>query len=163
VTKPAPDPQRAGPDGLWALPALLLIDVGRECQQRLRTALAAQDLKPRQVFILDVLNQDGPVGQRELGEVLGVDHSLLVTLLNPLDRAGLIERQRSEEDRRRHHVLITPTGKRKLAKVLATVKQVQAEFLAPLDDRSQDDLRQMLQAVRSQYSRGLEPDSSCES
>lgn len=154
--------QRARPVGPRPLPALLLIDVGRECQRRVRAALAAQDLKPRQVYILDVLAQYGPVGQRELGDMLDVDHSLLVTLLNPLDRAGLIERQRSEQDRRRHHVLITPAGECLLTQALSTIEQVQRDFLTPLDDRSQAELQRMLQTVRSEYSRGLDP-NGCES
>jgi MarR family transcriptional regulator, lower aerobic nicotinate degradation pathway regulator len=130
--------------------------------RRVRAALAAQDLKPRQVYILDVLAQHGPVGQRELGDMLDVDHSVLVTLLNPLDRAGLLERQRSEQDRRRHHVLITPAGRRLLEQAMSTVERVQADFLRPLDDRSQVRLQHMLETLRSEYSRGLNPDE-CES
>jgi DNA-binding MarR family transcriptional regulator len=162
MTEPTAHRQRSGPVAPRPLPALLLIDVGRECQRRARAALAAQNLKPRQVYILDVLAQHGPVGQRELGEMLDVDHSLLVTLLNPLERNGLIERQRSEHDRRRHHVLITPAGQRLLEQAMSTVEQVQADFLKPLDDRSQVRLQQMLQTLRSEYSRGLDPDA-CDS
>ena len=162
MTEPTAHRQQAGPVAPRPLPALLLIDVGRECQRRARAALAAQNLKPRQVYILDVLAQHGPVGQRELGDMLDVDHSLLVTMLNPLEHDGLIERQRSEQDRRRHHVLITPAGQRLLERAMATVEEVQAEFLAPLDERSRGELQHMLQLLRSQYSRGLDPDA-CDS
>ena len=43
-------------------------------------------------------------GQRELGEVMETDPSILVTLLNPLEAEGLLSRQRAEHDRRRHLV-----------------------------------------------------------
>jgi DNA-binding MarR family transcriptional regulator len=159
MTEPTAHRQHAGPVAPRPLPALLLIDVGRECQRRARAALAALDnLKPRQVYVLDVLAQYGPVGQRELGEMLDVDHSLLVTLLNPLETDGLIERRRSEQDRRRHHVLITPAGRRLLEQAMATTEQVQEEFLAPLDERSRGELQRMLELLRSTYSHGLGPD-----
>ena len=148
------------------LTALLLIGVGRECERRVRAALAARGLKPRQVYILDVLERLGPVGQRELGEMLNIDHSLLVTELNPLEADGLVERRRSDEDRRRHRVLITGDGKRLLKKGLTTIEAVQAEFLRPLDEPSEASLQQMLELVRSQFVQGLEPrvgasDNSC--
>jgi MarR family transcriptional regulator, lower aerobic nicotinate degradation pathway regulator len=139
------------------LTALLLIGVGRECERRVRAALAARDLKPRQVYVLDVLERLGPVGQRELGEMLDVDHSLLVTELNPLEAGKLIERRRSDEDRRRHLVLITGAGKRLLKQALKTIETVQSELLAELDADAATELQRTLEIVRSGFSQGLEP------
>ncbi|HYM81594.1 MAG TPA: MarR family winged helix-turn-helix transcriptional regulator, partial [Candidatus Limnocylindria bacterium] len=48
--------------------------------------------------------------QRELGETMAIDHSILVTMLNPLEADGLIERKRSGTDRRRHVVTVTPAA-----------------------------------------------------
>ena len=73
----------------------LLALVGQEAMRLLRDALTAHDLKPRQFQILDLLADRGPIGQRELGEVMAIDHSILVTMLNPLEADGLIERKRS--------------------------------------------------------------------
>jgi DNA-binding MarR family transcriptional regulator len=139
------------------LTALLLIGVGRECERRVRTALAARGLKPRQVYVLDVLERLGPVGQRELGEMLDVDHSLLVTELNPLEADKLIERRRSEQDRRRHQVRITPAGKRLLKQALKTIETVQVEFLEALDADAEAQLQAALETVRSGFARGLDP------
>jgi DNA-binding MarR family transcriptional regulator len=141
------------------LTALLLIGVGRECERRVRAALAARDLKPRHVYVLDVLEREGPVGQRELGEMLDVDHSLLVTVLNPLESEGFIERRRSDQDRRRHHVLITTAGRRLLKQALSTIESVQADFLQSLDKTSEEELRQALETVRSGFVQGLGSDN----
>lgn len=140
-----------------SLTALLLIGVGRECERRVRAALAARGLKPRQVYVLDVLERLGPVGQRELGEMLDVDHSLLVTELNPLEADKLIERRRSDQDRRRHQVLITSAGKRLLRQALKTIEAVQAEFLRDLDEDAETDLQRALETIRSGFARGLDP------
>src|SRR4051794_32797083 len=74
---------------------------GQDALRRLRDALTEHGLKPRQFQVLDVLADRGPVGQRELGELMAIDHSILVTLLNPLETEALIERRRSGSDRRR--------------------------------------------------------------
>jgi DNA-binding MarR family transcriptional regulator len=145
------------PSGARPLTALLLIGIGRECERRVRGALAHRGLKPQQVYILDVLSQQGPIGQRELGEMLDVDHSLLVTQLNPLEADGLIERVRNDEDRRRHHVLITAAGQKVLDEALSTIESVQTELLQPLGEGAGKDLERLLQTVRSGFVRGFAP------
>jgi DNA-binding MarR family transcriptional regulator len=50
----------------------------------------------------------GPMGQRELGETMGTDPSILVTMLKPLEESGFVTRRRDTADRRRHIVLLTP-------------------------------------------------------
>ena len=57
----------------------LLALLGQEAMRRLRDALTTHDLKPRQFQILDLLADRGPIGQRELGETMAIDHSILVT------------------------------------------------------------------------------------
>ncbi|MEV4510031.1 MarR family transcriptional regulator [Dactylosporangium sp. NPDC049525] len=63
----------------------------------------------RSVFTLTHL-ADGPVNQQALIDLLGVDPSTLVAVLNELEGLGLASRQRDTADRRRHIVTITPKG-----------------------------------------------------
>ena len=58
--------------------------------------------------------------------------------------SDLIERQRDKADRRRHLVVLTPDGKKALAKLRALTKQLDDEFLAPLDDAERDELHALL-------------------
>jgi len=81
--------------------------------RRLRDALTAQDLKPRQFQFLGLLHDDGTLGQRELGETMGVDPNVLVTLLNPLEAYGFVSRERDPADRR-HVVTFAAAGRRHL-------------------------------------------------
>jgi DNA-binding MarR family transcriptional regulator len=71
-------------------PGLLLALLGQLAMRRLRDALTAHDLKPRQFQLLGLLHDHGAMGQRELGETMGVDPSILVTLLNPLEADGFV-------------------------------------------------------------------------
>jgi DNA-binding MarR family transcriptional regulator len=56
----------------------------------------------------------------------------------------LIERRRDPKDRRRHLVNLTADGKRQLARFRSMVKQMEEEFLAPLDDESRATLHDLL-------------------
>src|SRR4051794_10914148 len=95
-------------------PGLLLALLGQDAMRRLRDAHTAHDLMPRQFQLLGLLDDDGPMGQRELGQAMATAPSILVTLLNPLEADGLVARPRDPADRRRHVVTLTDTGRRRL-------------------------------------------------
>jgi DNA-binding MarR family transcriptional regulator len=126
----------------------LLALLGQDAMRRLRDALTAHDLKPRQFQILDLLADNGPIGQRELGETMAIDHSILVTMLNPLEADGLIERKRSGTDRRRHVVTVTPAGKRHLAKAAQAQREAEDALFAGLTEQQREQLRELLIALR---------------
>jgi DNA-binding MarR family transcriptional regulator len=126
----------------------LLALLGQEAMRQLRDALTTHDLKPRQFQILDLLADHGPIGQRELGETMAIDHSILVTMLNPLEADGMIERKRSDTDRRRHVVTVTQAGKRRLAKAAQAQREAEDALFAGLTEQQRDQLQELLIALR---------------
>ncbi|SCX40389.1 DNA-binding transcriptional regulator, MarR family [Klenkia marina] len=74
-------------------------------------ALVAHGLRVRQYSVL-VLACDAAEGvtQRELADVLGLDPSQVVLLVDELTGRGLVERRPSEADRRTRLVLATDAG-----------------------------------------------------
>ena len=126
----------------------LLALLGQETMRRLRDALTAHDLKPRQFQILDLLVDRGPIGQRELGDIMTIHHSILVTMLNPLEADGLIERKRSGTDRRRHDVSVTPAGKRRLISAARAQREAEDVLFAGLTEQQRDQFRKLLTALR---------------
>jgi DNA-binding MarR family transcriptional regulator len=128
---------------------LLLALLGQEAMRRLRGSLTAHDLKPRQFQILDLLADRGPIGQRELGDAMAIDHSILVTMLNPLEADGLIERKRSGTDRRRHVVTITPAGERHFASAAQAQREAEDALFAGLTEQQREQLRNLLIALRA--------------
>jgi DNA-binding MarR family transcriptional regulator len=143
-----PESVAGTPAELGSSTGLMLALLGQEAMRRLRAALTDHDLKPRQFQILDLLADRGPIGQRELGESTAIDHSILVTMLNPLEADGLIERTRSCTDRRRHVVTITPAGKRRLASAAQAQREAEDALFAGLTDQQRDQLRDLLVALR---------------
>src|SRR5713101_8152607 len=126
----------------------LLALLGQETMRRLRDALTAHDLKPRQFQILDLLVDRGPIGQRELGDLMTIHHRILVTMLNPLEADGLIERKRSGTDRRRHDVSVTPAGKRRLVSAARAQREAEDVLFAGLTEQQRDQFRELLTALR---------------
>jgi DNA-binding MarR family transcriptional regulator len=136
----------------------LLALLGQQAMRGFRDALTAHDLKPRQFQILDLLADRGPTGQRELGETMAIDHSILVTMLNPLEAEGLIRRERHAADRRRHVVTITPAGKRRLASATRGQRGAEEALFAGLAGEQRDQLRDLLIALRNSNQPPLEDD-----
>jgi DNA-binding MarR family transcriptional regulator len=129
-------------------PGLLLALLGQDAMRRLREAHTARCLKPRQFQLLGLLDDRGPLGQGELGQTMGVDPSILVTLLNPLEADGFVSRERDADDRRRHVVSLTPAGGRHLADAARAQRDAEDELFAGLDADQREELRSLLIAIR---------------
>jgi DNA-binding MarR family transcriptional regulator len=146
---------------LGSTTGFLLALLGQEAMRGLRDSLTAHDLKPRQFQILDLLADRGPTGQRELGETMAIDHSILVTMLNPLEADGLIRRERDAADRRRHVVTVTPAGKRRLASAARAQRAAEEALFAGLTEQQREQLRDLLIVLRD--ANQTEPaDGDCE-
>jgi len=147
---------------LGSTTGFLLARLGQEATRGLRDALTTHDLKPRQFQILYLLADRGPTGQRELGETMAIDHSILVTMLNPLEADGLIRRERDAADRRRHVVTVTPAGKRRLTSAARAQREAEDALFAGLTEQQRDQLRQLLIALRDANRTEPTADDDCE-
>ena len=164
MTFPTP-PTKAAPASILdehrSSPGLLLALLGQEAMRRLRAAHTAHNLKPRQFQILGLLHDHGGLAQRELIHTMGVDPSILVMLLNPLEANGLVTRQRDPDDRRRHLVTLTPAGKRHLASAARAQKHTEDELFGSLDDDQREQLGALLLVLRDGLAADAE--SACNS
>jgi DNA-binding MarR family transcriptional regulator len=134
-------------------PGLLLALLGQHAMRRLRDAHTAHDLSPRQFQLLGLLHDNGPMGQRELGQAMATDPSILVTLLNPLETDGLLARNRDPADRRRHVVTLTAAGKRHLDRAAEAQRQAEDAIFVGLSTEQRAQLRNLLIALRDSQSR----------
>jgi DNA-binding MarR family transcriptional regulator len=140
-------------------PGLLLALLGQEAMRRLRDAHTAHNLKPRQFQILGLLHDHGGLAQRELVGTIGVDPSILVGLLNPLEADGLVARERDPADRRRHLVTLTAAGERQLASASRAQQETEDALFASLDDDQREHLRALLLVLRDGLA--ADPDRAC--
>ncbi len=144
-------------------PGLLLALLGHVAMRRLRDAHTAHGNTPRQFGVLALLHDNGTMGQAELGARTGIDASVLVTMLNPLEVGGLIRRERDPADRRRHVVELTPAGEAYLLRAARAQAEVEDGLFAGITPAQREQLGELLIALEASLAPGgaacpLEPD-----
>ena len=158
---PTIGPYEAGKvlDSAGSRTGFLLTVLGESFSRHIREALAEHKLKPRQLRILDLLADRGPIGQRELAALMGIDHSVLVALLNPLEDGRLIKRDRDTEDRRRHMVSIAAAGRRRLTQADKAFRDAEDAFFAALPAEDREHLHALLSRLRDSSEADTGPDA----
>src|SRR5947209_20610992 len=92
---------------------MLLPRLAKQIMRRSHPELLGMDL--RLLMALSHLADHDGAPQQELVDALCMDAKNVVLLLNDLEDLGHLERRRDPEDRRRHRVLITESGRAALA------------------------------------------------
>jgi DNA-binding MarR family transcriptional regulator len=88
-------------------------------------AAEAQGLGVGPHLVLKMLAAVGPCSQQTLSEELRIDRSVMVGVVDELEKAGHVRRERNPEDRRAYAVTITDSGQH----VLGTAEKAVPEFL----------------------------------
>jgi len=127
--------------------------LGQVATNRLRTAHAAHGLTSRQFQVLGLLHDHGALAQSDLARIMDMAPSMLVTLLNPLEAEGLVERRRDPADRRRHFVALTKAGEKRFMSASQAHAAAEEELFASLDDRQREQLSGLLRALRDGLAR----------
>ncbi len=115
----------------------------------LRQALGSAGLNPRHASTLVRLHHAGPTSQQDLLDILSIDASALVAILNDLERDGLASRRRDAADRRRHIVEITEAGRAAVAAVESSIAAVEREAFAGFSPGELEALHGLLTRIHS--------------
>jgi MarR family transcriptional regulator, temperature-dependent positive regulator of motility len=127
--------------------AHLLAMVGALCSQRWVAMLGQFDVSRSQYKVVMCLAELGPLGQRHLADLIGIDPRNCVPVIDSLAERGLVARETDPSDRRRRVLGLTGTGRRLALELRAVSGQIEAEVLQPLDPAGQALLRRMLVAM----------------
>jgi DNA-binding MarR family transcriptional regulator len=101
-------------------------------------------MRLKEFVMLSYLGESDGTTQRQLGDVMGIDANSVVLLLNGLEERGFAVRERDREDRRRHIVRITPTGRKALVRAERALESVTDEALGSLEGDERGTLRALL-------------------
>lgn len=74
-------------------------------------SLKCQGLTVSQLGVLEAILHLGPMSQREMGDKLLMSRANITTVVDNLERDGLVKRVASKEDRRVYMLHMTPKGK----------------------------------------------------
>lgn len=143
AAKPPPGPAGAEFAGQ------LFFRLWRVSHTRFSEALAPLGLTTALFALLNVLGTREGAIQQELGAVMGIDPSTMVSLLDQLEAAGLAKRRTRPSDRRAREVAISPKGRRVLVQARELAEQVEVEVLRGL---KASERRQLLALLRQALS-----------
>ncbi|WP_034483450.1 MarR family winged helix-turn-helix transcriptional regulator [Actinomadura oligospora] len=128
----------AGADILTDRLGYLLKHVQARLTEESARALEPFGITGRELAVLAVLGESRPISQLEGAGRLGVDRTTMVGLVDRLERRGLVERRRSEQDRRKNVVALTGDGEDVLRRAEDARRSMEDAFLAPLGDADRE-------------------------
>jgi DNA-binding MarR family transcriptional regulator len=142
-----PDLAETMPRTLVDRTGFLLSHAHFRLRQRGDQALASLGVEPRHFGALAALEELGPSPQQRLAREQGVSGPAIVAIVDDLERAGLVERQRNPHDRREYALRLTPTGRTRLRQAREALDALQAEVTAQLGEADDEELRAILRKL----------------
>jgi MarR family transcriptional regulator, lower aerobic nicotinate degradation pathway regulator len=103
--------------------------------------------RPPCIGALMSISAHQPLSQRDLSDHLGVDPSDLVKVIDILERAGFVHRQRDPRDRRRYLLTLSPQGWSATRRLGAMLAELDDEVLEALTAAQRHMLRRLLEGV----------------
>ncbi|MFJ9367670.1 MarR family winged helix-turn-helix transcriptional regulator [Nocardia sp. NPDC101769] len=103
-------------------------------------------ISPQQWAALNCMDEQYGCSQREVAELLGVDRTTMVALVDQLQTKGWVTRHPQPGDRRKNAVSLTDEGRDILRGGARLIDDCERRFLAPL---SELDARQLKNALRT--------------
>jgi DNA-binding MarR family transcriptional regulator len=132
------------PPALTHWPGYLMAFLAEHSAARFERGLAAEGIRSPHAQVLVVIDAEGPMSQRALGDRLRIDKSPMVGLIDDLERLGLAERRRRPTDRRVQAIHLTTAGARVLReRVMPLAEEENERTFGALDD----DERELLHAL----------------
>jgi DNA-binding MarR family transcriptional regulator len=125
----------------------LLFLASQGAQQLANERLAPLGISAREFGVLTVLAREGELSQQAVGNRLRIDRTTMVAMIDALEQAGLVRRERNPGDRRAYAVRLTPKGRTKQRRGAQTLERARDEFFAPLSKREREQLLEMLRRL----------------
>lgn len=126
--------------------------------QAFRQRAAPLGLTPDQFSILRWLTEGDQAGltQREITKLMASDPNTITSTLNRMERAGFIERQPHERDRRAKRVRLRPLGAETFGKAQEVALELQGEVLNALPEGRRESFLEELALIGEACADALE-------
>lgn len=141
------EPQQPWDDSV----AFSLVRLGAAAHRRYAERLSHLGLRPRQVGVLEQL-RSGPMSQLQLATTLGVTPSVVVDMVDELERLEAVRRVRDAADRRRSNLELTDRGRELGRRTREVAAELDEELLADIDADHGETLRAVLRQMLRQRS-----------
>ncbi|WP_071131546.1 MarR family winged helix-turn-helix transcriptional regulator [Enterococcus timonensis] len=112
--------------------------------ESLQVALRPEGLTVKNFSMMQLIESNSGINQNELAKKMQKDKTLMVQVIDKLEKKGLATREPSENDRRAYALSLTPAGK-KIVEKYAYIPDVSEEkLLSVLDVEDQKSLRRIM-------------------
>jgi DNA-binding MarR family transcriptional regulator len=86
----------------------------------------------------------GSLSQQAIGERLRIDRTTMVALIDDLERAGYVKRERNPDDRRAYVISLTAAGRRAYARAEKAVDEHALQFFGQISEPERQELHRLL-------------------
>jgi MarR family transcriptional repressor of mepA len=112
--------------------------------------IRARELSHEQGFVLGYLVQNPGAIQRDIAQITRTSAASVSSLVQGLERRGLVERRTERGDERSKRVYATPVGAELIAGFDTAMAGVEESILAPLDDDERATLHALLSKITAE-------------
>lgn len=134
------------PHGLLASPSFQLERLRRRTRGFVESDLAREGFNLREYWVLTYLVDGDAASQTTLGEVIGVDRSDMVRLVDSLEQRELAQRVKDPKDRRRQIITATKKGRKVQEKLTPVVQDAEDKAL---DESTSKQLKHLKKLAKS--------------
>jgi DNA-binding MarR family transcriptional regulator len=86
----------------------------------------------------------GSLSQQAIGERLRIDRTTMVALIDDLERAGYVKRERNPDDRRAYVISLTAAGRRAQTRAEKAVDEHALQFFGRISEPERQELHRLL-------------------
>lgn len=137
------------PEALQYSIGYLLNFNGRIIRERLEEVLKPLSLSLRELGVMRILENEGPLSQNVLARRHNIDRTTTVQIIDQLEERQLVIRSTNQADRRSKLLFLTPRGRKTLSRALKLVNKEQNIFLQILSEQEKAELFSLLQKLLS--------------
>ena len=106
-----------------------------------------EEITPEQYWLLRILRRNGALSISELAEALGVTGSSVTTACKRLEKAGLVTRERQQDDERMVRVMLTTQGHEHVEAWHLRRRKIVEQWLVGLEPQEQEMLQHLLERL----------------
>lgn len=135
------------PADLLESPSFQLERLRRRTRDEVEAALGQRGLTLREYWVLTCLTTSHASSQSALCEVLAIDASDMVRLIDSLENRQWVKRERDPKDRRRQIVTSTKKGRNNQKNLLVLVREAEDRALDESTSKQLKHLRKLAQSI----------------
>lgn len=135
------------PTSLLESPSFQLERLRRRTRDGVEAALLTKQTTLREYWVLTCLVDSSATSQSSLSELLAIDASDMVRLLDSLEKRGWAKRERDPQDRRRQIVASTKKGSKAQKELAQLVDSAEEEALDSSTNKQLKHLRKLAKSI----------------